>query len=101
MCGDQFVRWGWRIPFWLSLIMVAIGLWIRLGILETPVFRQVIEEERVARTPVLEVLKRQPKEAALVALARTCQMVPAFVYGVFFFTYGMKMAGATRDFLLI
>jgi MFS family permease len=101
MSGDQFFSWGWRIPFWLSLVMVGIGLWIRLGILETPVFRQVVANERVARAPVAEVLKRQPKEIILVALARMGQMVPAFVYAAFFFTYGMKVVGASRDFLLV
>jgi MFS family permease len=101
MSGDQFLSWGWRVPFWLSLIMVAIGLWIRLGILETPIFRQVIAEERVVRAPVVEVLKRQPREVILTALARMGQMVPAFVYAAFFFTYGMKVVGASRDFLLI
>ena len=50
--------------------MVGIGLWIRLGILETPIFRQIIADDRVARAPVAEVLKRQPKEIILVALAR-------------------------------
>ena len=101
MSGDQFLSWGWRVPFWLSLVMVGIGLWIRLGILETPVFRQVIADERVAHAPVVEVLKRQPKEIILVALARMGQMVPAFVYAAFFFTYGMKVVGASRDFLLV
>jgi MFS family permease len=101
MSGDQFFSWGWRIPFWLSLVMVGIGLWIRLGILETPVFQQVVANERVARAPVAEVLKRQPKEIILVALARMGQMVPAFVYAAFFFTYGMKVVGASRDFLLV
>ena len=38
LSGDQFLVWGWRIPFLISIVMVAIGLWIRLGILETPVF---------------------------------------------------------------
>ena len=52
MSGDQFLSWGWRVPFWLSIVMVGIGLWIRLGILETPIFQQVIAEERVARAPV-------------------------------------------------
>ena len=61
IAGDQFFAWGWRIPFWLSIIMVGIGLYIRLGILETPVFRRIVAEERVERVPVLEVLKRQPK----------------------------------------
>jgi MFS family permease len=101
MSGDQFFSWGWRIPFWLSLVMVGIGLWIRLGILETPIFRRVVANERVARAPVAEVLKRQPREIILVALARMGQMVPAFVYAAFFFTYGMKVVGASRDFLLV
>ena len=51
--GDQFLVWGWRIPFFISIIMVGIGLWIRLGISETPVFQKVIDEERVERVPVL------------------------------------------------
>ena len=101
MSGDQFLSWGWRVPFWLSLVMVGIGLWIRLGIVETPIFRQVIADERVARAPVVEVLKRQPKEVILIALARMGQMVPAFVYGAFIFTYGTKVVGASRDFLLV
>jgi MFS family permease len=48
--GDQFLAWGWRIPFWFSIVIVAIGIYIRLGILETPVFKRVIEEERIARS---------------------------------------------------
>jgi MFS family permease len=101
MSGDQFLSWGWRIPFLLSLVMVVIGLWIRLGILETPIFQQVIAQDRVARAPVFEVLKRQPREVILTALARMGQMAPVFIYNAFFFTYGMKVVGASRDFLLI
>src|SRR5438445_9995360 len=55
--GDQFLVWGWRIPFLLSIVMVGIGLWIRLGITETPVFQKVLDEERIERVPVLEVRK--------------------------------------------
>src|SRR5215813_9719236 len=77
LSGDQFLSWGWRVPFLLSIIMVAIGLWIRLGILETPIFQKVIADERVARAPVVEAFKRQPKEIALTALARMGQMSTA------------------------
>jgi MFS family permease len=63
--GDQFLVWGWRIPFFLNVVMVGIGLWIRLGITETPVFQKVLDEERIERVPVLEVLKRQPKQVIL------------------------------------
>ena len=55
--GDQFLVWGWRIPFLLSIVMVGVGLWIRLGIIETPVFQKVLDEERIERVPVLEVLQ--------------------------------------------
>jgi MFS family permease len=100
MSGDQFLSWGWRVPFWLSLILVGIGLWIRLGILETPVFQQVIAAERVARAPVVEVLKHQPKEVILTALARMGQMAPIYVYIAFIFPYGMQVVHLSRDFLL-
>jgi MFS family permease len=71
--GDQFLVWGWRVPFWLSIVMVGIGLYIRLGILETPVFQRILEQEQVARAPVLEVLRKQPKEIVLTALARMAE----------------------------
>jgi MFS family permease len=101
MSGDQFLSWGWRVPFWLSLIMVVIGLWIRLGILETPVFQKIIDEERVARAPVIEVFKRQPREIFLTAFARMGQMAPVFIYNAFIFTYGMQVVHLSRDFLLM
>src|ERR1700689_596310 len=47
--GEQFLNWGWRIPFLISIIMVAVGLWIRLGILETPGFQRILAENKVER----------------------------------------------------
>jgi MFS family permease len=101
MSGDQFLSWGWRVPFLLSIVMVGIGLYIRLGILETPVFQRVIAEERVARAPVVEVLKRQPKEVILTALVRMGQMAPVFIYIAFIFPYGIQVVHLSRDFILL
>src|ERR1700757_3640691 len=98
--GDQFLAWGWRVPFWLSIVMVGIGLYIRLGIFETPVFRRILEERRVERTPVIEVIKRQPQQIILTALARMAEQGPFYVYAAFVFVYGTKVSGASRDFLL-
>ncbi len=98
--GDQFLTWGWRVPFWLSIVMVGIGMYIRLGILETPVFSRIVEERRVERTPVIEVLKRQPKQIILTALARMAEQGPFYVYAAFVFVYGTKVSGASRDLLL-
>src|SRR5579862_9336894 len=60
--GDQFLTWGWRVPFLFSIVLIAVGLYIRLGILETPVFRRLVAERRIERRPVLEVIRRQPRE---------------------------------------
>jgi MFS family permease len=100
LSGDQFLDWGWRVPFWLSIIMVGIGLWIRLGILETPVFQRILAEETVARAPVIEVLRRQPKEIVLTALARMGQQAPFYIFVAFIFTYGTTVLHSSRDLLL-
>jgi MFS family permease len=98
--GDQFLVWGWRIPFLLSIIMVGVGLWIRLGILETPVFRRIVEEHQVERAPVIEVFKRQPGTIALTALLRLAEQSPGYIFNAFIFTYGTQVLGASRNLLL-
>src|SRR6266851_3214294 len=90
--GDQFLDWGWRVPFWLSIIMVGIGLYIRLGILETPVFTQLVEQKRIERAPVIEVIKRQPKEIIWTALVRTGQQSPFYIFTAFVFSYGTTVS---------
>ncbi len=77
MTGDQFVTWGWRLPFALSIVLVGIGLWIRLGILETPVFQQLLDDRKIERTPVVEVFKKHPKEIMLSALLRVSEQAPS------------------------
>ena len=98
--GDQFLVWGWRIPFFISIVMVGVGLYIRLGILETPVFRRIVAEQRIERAPALEVIKRQPKEVILAALARMAEQAPAYIYLAFVFAYGTQVLHTPRDFLL-
>jgi len=98
--GDQFLVWGWRIPFLLSIVMAGVGLYIRLGILETPTFRRLVAEKRIERAPVLEVIRRQPKEIILCALAKTAETAPAYIYLAFVFVYGAQVLHVSREFLL-
>ena len=98
--GDQFLEWGWRVPFWLSIVMVGIGLYIRLGLLETPVFQRILDQQQTASAPVLEVLRRQPKEIILTALARMAEQGPFYVFAAFIFTYGTTVLHSSRDLLL-
>ncbi|MCK9920078.1 MHS family MFS transporter [Microbacteriaceae bacterium K1510] len=100
MSGDAFMTWGWRIPFALSIILVGIGLWIRLGILETPVFRALISQRKIERAPIIEVIKKQPKEIILSAFLRMAEQAPFYIFTAFIFAYGVGTLHMSRDLIL-
>ncbi len=100
LSGPAFLEWGWRIPFFLSIVLVGVGLWIRLGIVETPTFRRIVEEKRVERTPVSEVIRRQGREIILSALARMSEQAPFYIFTAFIFAYGTTVLGQSRNFLI-
>ncbi|MEV0389191.1 MFS transporter [Nonomuraea sp. NPDC050643] len=85
--------WGWRIPFLLSIVMAGVGLYIRLGILETPVFAKVVRENRVERVPVRQVIAKNWREIVLSALLRTGQQAPFYIFTVFILSYATKTLG--------
>jgi MFS family permease len=98
--GPQFLAWGWRIPFLLSGVLIGIGLYIRAGILETPVFAKLVAEKRIERAPVLEAIRRQPREIVLTALCRMGEQAPFYIYSAFVFAYGTGTLQLHRNFLL-
>src|SRR3712207_1496086 len=65
MTEEQFLAWGWRVPFLLSIILIGVGLFIRLRIMETPAFMQVQESHTEAQMPILDVLRTYPKNVLL------------------------------------
>ncbi|MEO9188962.1 MAG: MFS transporter, partial [Acetobacteraceae bacterium] len=95
--GPEFVTWGWRIPFLISIVLVGVGLWIRLGILETPTFRRLVAEDRLEKAPVAEVFRRQPKEIFLSAFARMGEQAPFYIFTAFVFAYGAGVLKVSRD----
>src|SRR6185312_3415928 len=96
----SFATWGWRIPFLLSIVLIGIGLWIRLGILETPVFRHLLEDNKIEKAPILEVIKRQPREIILSALVRMAEQAPFYIFTAFVFAYATTTLKMSRDFVL-
>src|SRR5579871_2610609 len=98
--GNQFLAWGWRVPFLLSIVLVGLGLYIRLGIEETPVFRRIVAERRIERAPVLEVIRRQPREIILSALCRMAEQAPFYIFTALVFSYGNDVLHFHRNFLL-
>jgi MFS family permease len=100
LSGDQFLVWGWRIPFALSIILIAIGLWIRLGILETPVFQRLLATNRIEKAPIIEVVKKQPKEIILSAFLRMSQQAPFYIFTAFIFAYAVGTLQMPRNLIL-
>lgn len=85
--GPAFLNFAWRIPFLFSAVLIAIGLIIRLRILETPIFRQIKHEQRVSHAPLLEVIKHHWREIILTTLTRSGEQAPFYIFTAFVFTY--------------
>jgi MFS family permease len=98
--GADFATWGWRVPFFLSIVLIGIGLWIRLGILETPVFQQLVATRKIERAPIVEVIKKQPREIILSALLRMAEQAPFYIFTAFVFAYGVGTLKMSRNLIL-
>jgi len=98
--GDQFVTWGWRIPFALSIVLVGVGLWIRLGILETPVFQGLLDNRKIEKAPIIEVFKKHPKEIMLSAFLRVSEQAPFYIFTAFIFAYAVGTLHMSRNLIL-
>jgi MFS family permease len=95
-----FLTWGWRIPFLLSAALVGIGLYIRLGVLESPVFTKIKAEGKTVAAPIAVVLREDWREVALTALLRTGQLAPYYITTTFILFYGTQVLGLGRATLL-
>ena len=82
-----FKAWAWRIPFLASLVLVVIGLWVRLKVMETPLFSQLAQRQAVARVPVAEVIRKHPVEIILSAFLRMSEQAPFYLYTTFALAY--------------
>ena len=96
----SFMAWGWRIPFVASFVLVFVGLYIRVGILETPVFARLKAEGKVARAPVVEVLRRNWREVIYSALLRTSQQTSFYLFTAYIVVYGTQVLGLSRSLIL-
>ncbi|GIE85542.1 MFS transporter [Actinoplanes regularis] len=95
---EAFQAWGWRIPFLLSAVLVLVGLWVRLSIEESPVFRQA-RADLAGRDhqPLLEVVRRYPREILLAMGMRLAENIGYYLVTVISITYLTKFAGTAAD----
>jgi metabolite-proton symporter len=97
---DAFLSWGWRVPFLLSVVLLFVGLYIRLGVLDTPIFAKLRAAGRVERLPVLTVLRDHWREVVLTALLRTGQQTPFYIFTTYVLTYATQQLGLARATVL-
>jgi MFS family permease len=95
---DQLLSWGWRVPFWLSAIVVAAGVIIRRRLEETPVFREVVAEEG-AKVPVAVLLRDHPADLLRVILGALASTVST-IFGVYALSFAVDTAGLDRTTML-
>ena len=98
--GANFDTWGWRVPFLISIVLVGVGLYIRLGIMESPNFTKLKQENKLSKNPVTEVLKKHPKKIALAALAGLGFQIPFYIFSTFIISYGTQQLNLERQFLI-
>lgn len=100
MTGAAFASWGWRLPFLASFLLIIIGLWIRLGLEETPIFRQIQEQRRLARRPLVEVVRTTWAQILAVMFLRISELASFIIYSIYVFTFAVQRRGFDRNFIL-
>jgi MFS family permease len=96
LTGDQLLAWGWRVAFVLSALLVAFGLWIRLRLEDTPVFRALQASGETSAGPIGEVVRRQPRGLTAAILSRLGPDVAYSLLTVYVLTYATRTAGFSR-----
>jgi metabolite-proton symporter len=101
LSGPDFLAWGWRIPFLLSSLLIAVGLVIRVRLTETPLFAQILQGNQVAQAPVRETLRRHWREVLLAAGARLTENACFYLFTIYIITYGKDVLGVEEGVCLL
>jgi MHS family shikimate/dehydroshikimate transporter-like MFS transporter len=97
---SAFLAWGWRVPFLFSVVLIGIGLFVRLRVLESPIFTALKETRRESRAPLLDVFRHHPRQVLTGMGMRFAQNVLFYMYTVFVPGYGEKSLGYPRSVML-
>jgi len=101
MPENDFMSWGWRVPFVLSSGLVVLGLWLRNGIDETPDFKSLKAAGQIARYPALELLRAHRYRVFTAILVKFGETSSFYVFAVFLVSYATKDLGYSRDATLL
>lgn len=98
--SDQFLAWGWRIPFVGSVVLVLIGLWIRSKLDETPDFKKIKESGEVVRLPIAEVFRNHWRAVLVSIGAKAAETGPFYIFGTYVIAYATDFLGARNNVVL-
>jgi metabolite-proton symporter len=101
LTNDQFFRFGWRIPFLASAALVVVGLYVRLAIQETPVFREALNRRERVKVPMLVVFREYPKLLVLGTMSALATFVLFYLMTVFSLAWGTSALGYSRERFLL
>jgi len=97
---DQFMNWGWRVPFLLSLVLVGVGIAVRLGVPESQTFEKIQERKEVAKAPLAEAVRTYWKQILQVIGMKTGETAAFFFLATFSITYGVQFIHLDRTLML-
>jgi metabolite-proton symporter len=90
---DALLKWGWRVPFLASIVLIAIGLWVRLSITETPEFQKAIDKAERVAVPGLELLRNHKRSLFLGTFVGLLTFVFFYICTAYLLSYNVKVAG--------
>src|SRR5262249_10502711 len=98
---EQFLSWGWRVPFLAGVVLLGLGLFIRLHILETPLFAQARAQRATSPMPLVDLVRNYPRNLLLAMGARFAENACFYVFTVFIYVYASERRGFSRDTILV
>jgi MFS family permease len=100
MSDEQFVAWGWRLPFLSSIVLVSVGLWIRFTLAESPEFQKVNDTKQAMRMPIIVAIRMYPKNISLAMAARIAEHGVFYVYAILVLAYATQALDMNRQDIL-
>src|SRR5262245_16673647 len=98
---EQLLSWGWRVPFLAGVVLLGMGLFIRLHILETPLFAQAQAQRATSPRPLVDLVRNHPRNLLLAMGARFAENASFYVFTVFIYVYASEQRGFARDTILV
>jgi MFS family permease len=100
LSDEDFLSWGWRLPFLASIVLVVVGILVRRRLQDAPEFERLKKERTVSKVPVAELFRREPLTLALASLAAIAPPAIGYSVIVYMLTYGTQVIGYARPLLL-